>query len=185
MFFFYKSLKKRFVEQGNTPNIASDKPARLAARIQAQEGERNMRGPLVKLPSQRFEDPAQIVKSSDWLINVRFSCFALGSTVYKDYCAFGKALDALLGSLGAERIHRLECGDEMSGQEKTFKKWANDTFQAACEAFHIKLPTKAVVTIGTESVQEPVQSNMKLVSADASEGPHFTECKLHIVLLFY
>ncbi|XP_065583603.1 uncharacterized protein LOC136042559 isoform X4 [Artemia franciscana] len=47
--------------------------------------------------------------------------------------------------------------------------------QAACEAFHIKLPTKAVVTIGTESVQEPVQSNMKLVSADASEGPHFTE----------
>ncbi|XP_065570619.1 nitric oxide synthase-like protein [Artemia franciscana] len=134
-----------------------------------------MRGPLVKLPSQRFEDPAQIVKSSDWLINVRFSCFALGSTVYKDYCAFGKALDALLGSLGAERIHRLECGDEMSGQEKTFKKWANDTFQAACEAFHIKLPTKAVVTIGTESVQEPVQSNMKLVSADASEGPHFTE----------
>lgn len=41
-----------------------------------------MRGPLVKLPSQRFEDPAQIVKSSDWLINVRlvspslvFFCF--------------------------------------------------------------------------------------------------------------
>jgi len=64
-----------------------------------------------------------------------FSCFALGSTVYKDYCAFGKALDALLGSLGAERIHRLECGDEMSGQEKTFKKWANDTFQVRLLAY--------------------------------------------------
>jgi len=42
-----------------------------------------------------------------------------------------------------------------------------------------------VTAIGTESVQEPVQSNMKLVSADASEGPRFTECKLHIVILFH
>jgi sulfite reductase alpha subunit-like flavoprotein len=62
----------------------------------------------------------------------------------------------------------------MSGQ-KAFKEWTNDTFQAACEAFHIKLPTIVVATIGTESVQQPVQSNMKSVSADASEGPHYKE----------
>ncbi|KAK2710156.1 hypothetical protein QYM36_013728, partial [Artemia franciscana] len=46
---------------------------------------------------------------------------------------------------------------------------------ATCEAFHIKLPTKVVVTIGTESVQEPVQSNMELIFADAPGRPHFTE----------
>jgi len=70
----YKSLKKRLVKQENTPKITSD-PATI---IQAQEGERNKRGPLIKLPSQRFEDPAQIVKSSYWLINVRFFLFRTG-----------------------------------------------------------------------------------------------------------
>ena len=56
--------------------------------------------------------------------------------------------------------------------KKTFQKWANDTFQATYEAFQIKLPTKVVVIIGPESFQEPVQSSIKLVSADASVGPH-------------
>ncbi|XP_032680802.1 nitric oxide synthase, salivary gland [Odontomachus brunneus] len=69
------------------------------------------------------------------LSNVRFAVFALGSSAYPNFCAFGRYVDNLLGELGGERLARLAQGDEMCGQEQTFRKWAADTFAVACETF--------------------------------------------------
>ncbi|KAG8222258.1 hypothetical protein J437_LFUL001456 [Ladona fulva] len=69
------------------------------------------------------------------LSNVRFAVFALGSSAYPNFCAFGKYVDNLLGELGGERLFRLSHGDEMCGQEQAFRAWASNVFSLACEAF--------------------------------------------------
>lgn len=69
------------------------------------------------------------------LSNVRFGVFALGSTAYPHYCAFGRYVDQILGELGAERIMKCTCGDELCGQEKAFNEWSNQVFRKACEVF--------------------------------------------------
>ncbi|XP_043233654.1 nitric oxide synthase-like protein [Amphibalanus amphitrite] len=69
------------------------------------------------------------------LANVRFAVFALGSSAYPKYCQFGKDVDSLLGHLSGERIEPVACGDELNGQEQSFKEWAADVFKAACDAF--------------------------------------------------
>lgn len=58
----------------------------------------------------------------------RFAVFALGSSAYPNFCAFGQYVDNLLGELGGERLMRLAQGDELCGQEQAFRKWAADTF---------------------------------------------------------
>ncbi len=61
----------------------------------------------------------------------RFSVFALGSKAYPKFAAFGRALDALLGELGGERIMAIGLGDELSGQDQSFKQWAQDVFKVS------------------------------------------------------
>ncbi len=58
----------------------------------------------------------------------RFAVFALGSSAYPNFCAFGLYIDELLGSLGGERLATATCGDELSGQEQTFRSWAQQVF---------------------------------------------------------
>ncbi|XP_052251879.1 nitric oxide synthase, brain-like [Dreissena polymorpha] len=69
------------------------------------------------------------------LSNVRFSLFGLGSSAYPNFCAFAHYVDTMFASLGAERIHALAEGDELCGQEESFRTWAKDVFKAACETF--------------------------------------------------
>lgn len=69
------------------------------------------------------------------LSNVRFGVFALGSTAYPHFCAFGRYVDQTLGELGAERILKCTCGDELCGQEKAFNEWSNQVFKTACDVF--------------------------------------------------
>lgn len=69
------------------------------------------------------------------LSNVRFSVFALGSTAYPHFCAFGRYVDQTLGELGAERILKCALGDELGGQEKAFNEWSNVVFKTACDVF--------------------------------------------------
>ncbi|XP_059613419.1 nitric oxide synthase [Phlebotomus argentipes] len=69
------------------------------------------------------------------LSNVHFAVFGLGSTAYPNFCAFAKYVDNLLGELGGERIMEMSTGDEISGQEQEFNKWAPEIFRVACETF--------------------------------------------------
>ncbi|XP_048370628.1 nitric oxide synthase, brain isoform X1 [Sphaerodactylus townsendi] len=74
-------------------------------------------------------------ESTGPLANVRFSVFGLGSRAYPHFCAFARAVDTLLAELGGERILRMGEGDELCGQEESFRTWAKKVFKAACDVF--------------------------------------------------
>ncbi|XP_041349355.1 nitric oxide synthase, brain-like [Gigantopelta aegis] len=67
--------------------------------------------------------------------NVRYSVFALGSRAYPNFCAFGQYVDKTLHLLGAERILSLGEGDELCGQEESFRNWAQEVFKTTCDTF--------------------------------------------------
>ncbi|KAJ3603901.1 hypothetical protein NHX12_028642 [Muraenolepis orangiensis] len=67
--------------------------------------------------------------------NVRYSVFGLGSRAYPHFCAFAHAVDTLFEELGGERILRMGEGDELCGQEESFRTWAKKVFKAACDVF--------------------------------------------------
>ncbi|XP_067911281.1 nitric oxide synthase, brain isoform X2 [Heterodontus francisci] len=74
-------------------------------------------------------------ESTGPLANVRFSAFGLGSRAYPHFCAFARAVDTLLEELGGERIMKMGEGDELCGQEESFRTWAKKVFKAACDVF--------------------------------------------------
>ena len=55
--------------------------------------------------------------------------FGLGSRAYPHFCAFARAVDTLLEELGGERILRMGEGDELCGQEESFRTWAKKVFK--------------------------------------------------------
>lgn len=61
----------------------------------------------------------------------RFGVFALGSSAYPNFCAFGYHIDSLFSSLGGERIAAVTTGDELNGQEQAFKSWAPEFFKVS------------------------------------------------------
>lgn len=100
------------------------------------------------------------------LSNVRFAVFALGSSAYPNFCAFGRYVDNLLGELGGERLLRLAQGDEMCGQEQAFRKWAHDTFAVACETFCLdddETLLEVALSLGADAVSA---STVRFVEAD-------------------
>ncbi|XP_043272207.1 nitric oxide synthase, salivary gland [Venturia canescens] len=100
------------------------------------------------------------------LSNVRFAVFALGSSAYPNFCAFGHYVDNLLGELGGERLSRLSQGDEMCGQEQAFRKWAADTFAVACETFCLdddETLLEVALSLGSEAL---TNSTVRFVEAD-------------------
>ena len=89
------------------------------------------------------------------LSNVRFAVFALGSTAYPHFCAFGRYVDQTLDELGAERIHKCCCGDELCGQEKAFNEWASSVFKLACDTFCLTDQLEPGVEGGPETIWSP------------------------------
>ncbi|XP_066972753.1 nitric oxide synthase, salivary gland-like [Macrobrachium rosenbergii] len=86
-----------------------------------------------------------LVDSTDGLIanhdpanDVTYAVFALGSTNYKHFCAFGKYIDNLMHTLGGDRIMDLTCGDETEHQLDTFNSWANQLLEACCNRFQVE-----------------------------------------------
>lgn len=71
------------------------------------------------------------------LSNIRFAVFALGSSAYPNFCAFGRFVDNMLSELGGERIAKVATGDELCGQEQVFTEWSKKLFREAVEVFCI------------------------------------------------
>ena len=61
----------------------------------------------------------------------RYAVFALGSRAYPKFCAFGHLLDTSFEKLGGERIFSIGEGDELNGQEESFKEWARACFKVS------------------------------------------------------
>lgn len=103
------------------------------------------------------------------LSNVRFAVFSLGSSAYPNFCAFGQYVDNLLGELGGERLLKMECGDEMCGQEQAFRKWAPEVFSVACETFCLDDDDsflEATMAFKSESISP---SSIRFVDAEPQE----------------
>ncbi|XP_017880719.1 nitric oxide synthase, salivary gland [Ceratina calcarata] len=111
------------------------------------------------------------------LSNVRFAVFALGSSAYPNFCAFGRYVDNLLGELGGERLLKLAQGDEMCGQEQAFRKWAADTFAVACETFCLDdddTLLEVALSLGSEALSV---ATVRFVEAEAQPiGRALSKC---------
>ena len=59
----------------------------------------------------------------------RYSVFGLGSRAYPNFCAFARSLDKIIRELGGEPVLKMGEGDELCGQEESFKVWAKDVFK--------------------------------------------------------
>lgn len=70
-----------------------------------------------------------IYNNSGALTNVRFAVFGLGNSSYPKFCSFGKFLDSCFSELGAERIYEFGTGDELCGQEDSFRRWCANAFK--------------------------------------------------------
>ncbi|XP_063060626.1 nitric oxide synthase 2b, inducible [Engraulis encrasicolus] len=68
----------------------------------------------------------------------RYCVFGLGSRMYPQFCAFAHALDARLALLGAKCLLPVGEGDELNGQEDSFRAWAQQALQEACKEFRIQ-----------------------------------------------
>ena len=83
----------------------------------------------------------------------RYSVFGLGSSAYPNFCAFAHYLDNMFFDLGAERISKMSEGDELCGQEESFRRWAQDIFKVTknnlvLNRFHMSsLKFKAVINL--------------------------------------
>ena len=82
------------------------------------------------------------VKKASWLFclggplsNVRYAVFGLGSSSYPHFCAFAQYVDQSLSALGGECILPIHTGDELRGQDQSFKLWAHEVFKVACDVF--------------------------------------------------
>ena len=59
----------------------------------------------------------------------RYSVFALGSSNYPNFCAFGHYVDDHLKDLGGKSILTIGEGDELNGQDESFREWAKNVFK--------------------------------------------------------
>ena len=64
---------------------------------------------------------------------MKFAVFALGNSSYPRFCSFGKFVHESLVRLGALQILEIELGDELNGQEESFKKWSSNIYQVKLE----------------------------------------------------
>jgi len=71
------------------------------------------------------------------LNDLKYTVFALGSTQYPTFCAFGKNVDKALENLGATQLLPIGLGDELRGQEQAFHLWANECYKTSCKSFEI------------------------------------------------
>lgn len=94
------------------------------------------------------------------LKNLRYSVFALGSSNYPNFCAFGHYVDDHLKDLGGKSILTIGEGDELNGQDESFREWAKNAFKAACDSFGVN----------DEAASKVVSTSLKNMSTSWSPG---------------
>ena len=72
--------------------------------------------------------------------NLKYAVFALGSSMYENFCSFGIFCDSNLETLGGQRIAPLVLGDEQKGQDKAFRSWTKLALMGICEALKMEIP---------------------------------------------
>ena len=81
----------------------------------------------------------------NWLKNLHYGVFGLGSSAYPKFCQFGKTLDTRLFHLGGSRLAAVGLGDELGNQEGAFKVWIKAVFLTACEDLEMRTSNMVMV----------------------------------------
>ena len=55
--------------------------------------------------------------------------FGLGSRAFPNFCTFAHSVDKLMEELGGHRFHPCGEGDELCGQEESFRSWCKSAYQ--------------------------------------------------------
>ncbi|KAK3106113.1 hypothetical protein FSP39_013027, partial [Pinctada imbricata] len=76
-------------------------------------------------------------KDKNAYTNISYSVFGLGSRAYPHFCAFAQYIDKTFEAIGLQRISNIALGDELSGQEDSFRRWSQTVFKDACETFQV------------------------------------------------
>ncbi|XP_069815380.1 nitric oxide synthase 3 isoform X2 [Dendropsophus ebraccatus] len=116
-----------------SPNIAALQPEQQKS-YKTRFNSVSQTDPLVATWKKKRKESSN-TDSAGPLGTLRFSVFGLGSRAYPHFCAFGHAVDTRLEELGGERILEMGEGDELCGQEDSFRAWAKAVFKAACDTF--------------------------------------------------
>ncbi|XP_066441474.1 nitric oxide synthase 3 isoform X1 [Eleutherodactylus coqui] len=116
-----------------SPNVAALQPEQQKS-YKTRFNSVSQTDPLVTTWKRKRKESSN-TDSAGPLGTLRFSVFGLGSRAYPHFCAFGHAVDTRLEELGGERILEMGEGDELCGQEDSFRVWAKAVFKAACDTF--------------------------------------------------
>lgn len=151
---YHKSItisSKSFMKANSRSEFSKVKSSRKVDRLES------LRGSMTDTYSEETFGP---------LSNVRFAVFALGSSAYPNFCAYGKYLDSVLAELGGERLAKISYGDEMCGQEQAFRVWAPNVFKIACETFCLDEDEQYSSATRALQGESMTIDNVRLVSVD-------------------
>ena len=96
------------------------------------------------LASLRQEICERFTESTRPLHGLRYAVFALGSSAYPNFWAYGHRLDSDMFRLGARRVIGIVEGDELAGQKLAFRQFVSRAFPAACSQFELKNDTRFI-----------------------------------------
>mmetsp|Transcript_7916 Transcript_7916/g.13118 ORF Transcript_7916/g.13118 Transcript_7916/m.13118 type:complete len:693 (+) Transcript_7916:93-2171(+) len=110
--------------------------------------------------------------SEDALKNLNFTVFGLGNKQYEHYNMMGKATNANLEKVGANRMFEYGEGDDDATLEEDFEAWKAPLWPALVKKFHPSAGAAAAVggTPGAATTPQKVQLMYHVV--DAGDGPH-------------
>ena len=128
---------------------------------------------------------SMILDTPGTLNNVRFSVFGLGNSSYPKFCSFAKFVDTTLHELGGERMHELGLGDELCGQEESFRNWSIEAYKSSLKAFCIDVDNAYLNSISSDDLSwSPLTVRLTLV--EPREQPELCESlsRLHSRKIF-
>ncbi len=82
----------------------------------------------------------------------------MGNSSYPKFNSFSKYLDSSIKELGAERIHEIGLGDELCGQEDSFRTWSIGVYKSAVEAFCIDIDNSFIDSISKDDSSWSLQT---------------------------
>ena len=82
--------------------------------------------------AENFKQTLENSKNLDLFKGLNFAVFALGSSMYENFCEFGKFCHKTIKSMGGRNFVDLGLCDDQTDQEKSFQVWAQMAILNLC-----------------------------------------------------
>ncbi len=74
--------------------------------------------------------------------DVKYTMFALGSSLYEHFCNFGIFCDEMIEDLGGHSIAPMVLSDSEIGQDKPLKNWTKRAMVGASRVMKVEIPAQ-------------------------------------------